>query len=232
MLQFPLGMSTFADLRNDNFLYVDKTEHVYNLITQGRRYFLSRPRRFGKSLLVSTLKETLVGNKPLFEGLWIGKSNYQWPKHGVILLNFSAIGVTNATTLHRGLCKLLQEVADDYKLGLTLDTQSSEDALRSLVRALHAKFDRVAILVDEYDSPILKHLENPAQAKEICDAIRSFFSAVKGLDEYIKFVFITGVSSFEKTNTLSDLDLAIITSDQNGLLYKEFDITYASREIL
>jgi len=212
MLQFPLGMSTFADLRNDGYVYVDKTENIHKLITQGRRYFLSRPRRFGKSLLVSTLKEVLVSNKPLFKDLWIEKSNYQWPKHGVILLNFSAIGVTNAATLHRGLCKLLQEIADDYKLELTLDTQSSEDALRSLVRALHAKFDRVAILVDEYDSPILKHLENTPQAKEICDAIRSFFTAVKGLDEYIKFTFITGVSSFAKAGIFSGLNnLEIIT---------------------
>src|ERR1700756_5286208 len=84
-----LDISTFSELRRSNYVYVDKTEHVYNLITGGRRYFLSRPRRFGKSLLLSTLKETLEGNKELFDGLWIAQSDYLWKKHAVISLDFS-----------------------------------------------------------------------------------------------------------------------------------------------
>src|SRR5579871_6631803 len=93
--RLPLGRSAFSAIRQDDCLYVDKTEHAYNLITQGYRYFLSRPRRFGKSLLVSTLQEILEANKPLFKDLWIEKSDYRWHKHGVIMLDLSAIMFTN-----------------------------------------------------------------------------------------------------------------------------------------
>src|SRR6266481_9279210 len=94
--KLPLGISTFSKIRNDGYLYVDKTEHAYNLITQGERYFLSRPRRFGKSLLVSTLEEILAGNKSLFKDLWIEKSDYTWQPHGIISLSLSGLGINDA----------------------------------------------------------------------------------------------------------------------------------------
>ena len=102
--QLPLGISTFSSIRNDNYLYVDKTEDAYNLITQGRRYFLSRPRRFGKSLLVSTLEEILSGNKSLFKDLWIEKSDYKWQPHGVILLDFSKLAVEDIGVFKKNYC--------------------------------------------------------------------------------------------------------------------------------
>ena len=151
ILRLPLGISTFARIRNDNLLYVDKTEHAYNLIRGGYRYFLARPRRFGKSLFVSTLKETLQGNKKLFNGLWISKSDYKWEKHGVIALDFSSIEITSADDFRFGVCRLLQDICDDYSLGITLDRDKPDIALRTIVRALYEKFGHVAILVDEYD---------------------------------------------------------------------------------
>jgi len=96
-----LDIQTFRELRESNYLYVDKTEYAYNLITGGRRFFLARPRRFGKSLFTSTLDEILQGHKELFEELWISNSDYQWQKHGVIALDFSALGITNLETFQQ-----------------------------------------------------------------------------------------------------------------------------------
>src|SRR5579872_3380005 len=126
--RLPLGFSTFSTIRNEGYLYVDKTEYAYNLITQGGRYYMSRPRRFGKSLLVSTLKEILESNKPLFKDLWIEKSDYPWHKHGILVLDFSAIKATSPDILSRGICTLLQNIANDYALELTLDIENAEDA--------------------------------------------------------------------------------------------------------
>src|SRR6266481_4920670 len=101
--KLPLGISTFSKIRNDGYLYVDKTEHAYNLITQGERYFLSRPRRFGKSLLVSTLEEILAGNKSLFKDLWIEKSDYDWQPYVVIVLDFSELSIKDIDTFENEL---------------------------------------------------------------------------------------------------------------------------------
>ena len=121
--RLPLGLSTFSKIRSEGCLYVDKTEHAYGLITQGYRYFLSRPRRFGKSLLVSTLQEILEANKPLFKDLWIENSDYRWNKHGVITLDFSRIEASSINDLRIRLCELLQQVANSYQLELMLNTE-------------------------------------------------------------------------------------------------------------
>src|SRR4029077_3240375 len=108
MLQrLPLDINTFRELRESKYLYVDKTKYAYDLITGGRRFFLSRPRRFGKSLLISTLKEILSGNKDLFDGLWISKSDYQWKQYGVISLDFSTLDIDSIEGLKRSLCRAL-----------------------------------------------------------------------------------------------------------------------------
>src|SRR5271167_5004806 len=106
--KLPLDLSTFSILRTDQYLYVDKTKHAYNLITGGRRYFLSRPRRFGKSLFVSTLKEILDGNRALFDGLLIADTDYHWEKYGVIELDLSSLGIDSPETLKSGLCFALK----------------------------------------------------------------------------------------------------------------------------
>jgi len=231
--RLPLGRSSFSAIRTAGYLYVDKTEYAYNLITQGDRYFLSRPRRFGKSLLVSTLQEILEANKPLFKDLWIEKSDYHWHKHGVITLDFSKIEASSVHDLRIRLCELLQIVANNYQLELTLDPQKPATALETLVQALHNKFQHVAVLIDEYDNPILQVLNDLNQAHEIVNSMRSFFATIKSLDKYINFVFITGVSSFAKAGIFSGMNnLKTITLDKQyaticGYIDQEIDHYFA-----
>ncbi len=217
LTKLPLGLSTFAKIRNSGLVYVDKTEHAYRLITEGStRYFLARPRRFGKSLFVDTLREIFSGNKSLFDGLFISKSEYKWYKYGVIALDFSSIEVLTADDFRVGACELLQYIADDYDLNITLNERRPDSALRALVRALYAKFGRVAILIDEYDSPILQALYNSTigDAKAVRNSEKAFFSVIKSMDSRIDFVFITGVSSFAKAGVFSGMNnLDILTLD-------------------
>src|SRR5262245_61391642 len=182
MQRLPLGIHTFSILRRDNCVYVDKTEHAYNLITRGYRYFLSRPRRFGKSLFVSTLHEILSGNKSLFEDLWIGQSDYHWKEHGVIKLDFSGVAGTDVEGFNKALNHTLIRIANEYEI--SIDNMNNQPALTldNLVYALHKCFGHVAILVDEYDSPILRALHDQDRARAIRSAIQQFFTAIKSLD--------------------------------------------------
>lgn len=230
MLQkLPLDINTFRRLRTSEFLYVDKTKYAYDLITGGHRYFLSRPRRFGKSLFVSMLQEVLLGERDLFNGLWIAGSDYSWKKHGVITLDLSALGIKSKETFEEGICQALIEVVSAYKLNITTDFKSPELALRAVVLALYAQYGAVAVLVDEYDNPILNILHDPDKARSIRDALKHFFATIKGLDAYINFVFITGVSSFTRAGLFSGINnLQIITLDDtfSGICgYTELEVS-------
>jgi len=210
--KLPLDIQTFRELRESNYLYVDKTEYAYNLITGGRRFFLSRPRRFGKSLFVSTLHEILSGNKELFTDLWIGRSNYEWKKHPVISLSLSSLDIKSIDLFEKSLCNALQKIAEQYSITSLNFDRTPKSLFMDLIEALHKKFGKVAILVDEYDYPILRSLDNEAYAIEIRDALRDFFIIIKDLDASIAFVFITGVSSFAKAGIFSGLNnLQILT---------------------
>jgi len=213
--RLPLGISTFSKIRNDGYLYVDKTEHAYNLITRGERYFLSRPRRFGKSLLVSTLEEILVGNRSLFKDLWIEKSDYAWQPHGVIALDFSKLDTENIDIFKSELFLALSRIARNYKFTEIMHATSPGAILEDLVIELHNRFGKVAILIDEYDSPILKMLDDQEKAKGIRDFCHHFFMVIKSLDKYFKFTFITGVSSFSKAGIFSGLNnLKVMTLNE------------------
>ena len=206
MLKLPLDISSFEQMRLLGYLYVDKTEYAYNLITGGRRFFLARPRRFGKSLFVSTLKTLLEGNRNLCKGLWVDTSDFAWKPYGVIVLDFSGIGIHDVPSFNKGISFKLQKIADAHKLPIILNTADPELALQDLVIALREKFGAVAILIDEYDNPILHTLHKTDLALEIRDATRRFFSAIKGLDTEIDFVFITGISSFSKAGVFSGMN--------------------------
>lgn len=206
MQKLPLDISSFAEMRKLNYVYVDKTKYAYDLITGGRRFFLARPRRFGKSLFVSMLKEVLQGNKDAFDGLWIANSDYAWEPHGVIVLDFSGLGIYDVASFNKGVCLELQRIADNYKLSLTLDNISPESAIKDLVIGLYKKFGSVSILVDEYDNTILHSLHNIENALAIRDVVRRFFATIKSLDEKINFVFITGISSFAKAGLFSGMN--------------------------
>lgn len=150
MKKLPLGLNTFSKLRELNCLYVDKTEFAYNLITNGWRYFLSRPRRFGKSLFVSTLKEILTGNKKLFDDLWIGKSDYEWQEHGVISLSLSSLDIKNIDLFEKSLCDALQKIAEQYSIDSINFDHRPQSLFINLIEALYKKFGKVAILIDEW----------------------------------------------------------------------------------
>ncbi len=214
MKRLPVDISTFAELQELNYLYVDKTEYMYNLITGGRRYFLSRPRRFGKSLLISTFKEILLGNKTLFNDLWIGSSDYDWKEYGIINLDFSRIELHSSDVLDNTLKFYLNKIAKNYNIEPFDNKLSTSLILETLVTNLFQKYGRVAILIDEYDAPILKTLKDKELAETIRNTIQQFFTTIKSLDAYVQFVFITGVSSFAKAGLFSGINnLQIITLD-------------------
>lgn len=182
----------------------------------GRCFFLSRPRRFGKSLLVSTLHEALAGNRDLFDNLWIGSSDYQWQPHGIINLDLSALDISSVEVLPNGLFDRLAEIAAHYQLDINFERVTPGLDLRKLVLALHKHFGRVAILIDEYNSPVLRHLHDQTEAKAIRNALHGFFSVIKGLGDYVNFLFITGISAFSKAGIFSGMnDLRIISLQES-----------------
>ena len=205
MQDLPFSLQSFSRLKELHCLYVDKTKYAYDLIVQQQSFFLARPRRFGKSLFVSTLEEILKGNRELFEGLFIEKSSYTWPVYGVIHLDFGPINSTCAATVQTSLCKTLTRIARQYSLPLKLDVLDPNQALIELVDALYDKYKKVAILIDEYDHPILQVLEDP-QVTQVQAVLQSFFTTVKSLNKQVHFLFITGVSMFSKAGVFSGMN--------------------------
>ncbi|MFO7735183.1 MAG: AAA family ATPase, partial [bacterium] len=228
----PIGIQNFSKLRKGNYLYVDKTEVLYRLITEGSYYFISRPRRFGKSMMISTLAEIFEGNRNLFEGLYI-HDKIQWKEHPVIRIDFSRtkfkdIGVRAA------LVKILVANAEKYGIPLrdeqTLLKEGAGNILGELIEKMHDKTgEKVALLVDEYDKPIIDYLHETDTAVEHRDILRDFYGVIKPMDPYLEFVILTGVSKFSKVSIFSELNnLHDITRSRNfgdiaGLTKKEID---------
>ena len=226
--QLPIGLSTLEEIINSDLLYIDKTEIVHRLITTNRRCFFSRPRRFGKSLLVSTLKEIFKGNKALFKNVWIGQENrYDWVERSVIHLDFSKINVTTVQSFEKSLNWTLNKLGRDHGIDLT-EAPSADDKINELISVLGLKA-KVSVLIDEYDRPLLKHLGDDETTTTIRDMLSSFYATIKGLDEYIHFTFVTGVTKFAKTslfsgpNNLQDISLREEFSALCG--YTETEIT-------
>lgn len=204
MKKLPIGIQTFSKLLKEDCVYVDKTALIYQLITQGSSYFLARPRRFGKSLLVSTIAEIFLGNKELFEGLAISTLPYDWKKHPVVMISFSDISYTSPEILENGIKIYLQDIAKHYELNLRTDLVPGE-MLRDLIKKLSQQ-NSVILLIDEYDYPILQHITNTIVAEKMRDILKSLYAVIKGLDPYLRFVFLTGVSKFSKTSLFSGLN--------------------------
>ena len=221
----PVGLSTLRDLIEGGFLYVDKTRWIYELVRYHKGiYFLSRPRRFGKSLLISTLSEIFRGNRDLFQGLWLYDSPYDWKEHPVIHLDFSQYTAENAEQLKSIIKGYLQDVAFDH--GITLREDGYQQQFGNLIRQLAAR-QRVVILIDEYDKPILDQLDHLEEAQRVRDVLKAFYTVIKSLDRYIRFVFLTGVSKFSKVgvfsglNNLNDLTMIPRFSAMVGLTEEE-----------
>lgn len=202
--KLPIGIQDFEALRKGNFLYIDKTEIIYQLITQGRVYFLSRPRRFGKSLLLSTLASAFLGKRELFKDLWIEKSDYKWEIHPVIRLDMSTIPNHSPEELEKYLLRQLVKIAKYYNCELDTSVKASI-ALSELMSSL-AQLNKVVVLIDEYDKPILDQIHNMDVAKQNRELLKNFYGILKSQDHNLRFVFLTGVTKFSKVSVFSGLN--------------------------
>jgi Protein of unknown function (DUF1703)./Predicted AAA-ATPase. len=214
MKKLPIGISTLADFITDGYVYVDKTPHVQMLTERGKYYFLSRPRRFGKSLLVDTLHQLFAGNEPLFRGLHI-HPHWDWAvQYPVISISFGSGQLQNRAELERRFRHILRVNQEDLGIECA-DHEDVAGCFSDLIRAAKAKYGRsVVVLVDEYDKPILDNITKPDIAAEMRDGLRNLYSVIKDNDASIRFAFLTGVSKFSKVSLFSGLNnLEDITLD-------------------
>jgi hypothetical protein len=206
MKKLPIGISDFKELIEGNYIYVDKTQYIYKLINQGKYYFLSRPRRFGKSLLLSTIRYLFQGHKHLFKDLYI---YYKWnwnETYPILRFDLSHLSITNDKEFENQMELLLKEIAKEFKYNYQKKYKANGN-LHLLIKKCYQNYNKkVVILIDEYDKVILDNIENKEKAQKIREKLKSFYSTLKGLDEYIKFVFITGVSKFSKVSLFSGLN--------------------------
>ena len=212
MKKLPIGIQAFEIMRTQDYLYVDKTRHVHQLVDEGMFYFMARPRRFGKSLLVSTLKCLFQGRRELFEGLWIAEhSDWEWKTHPVVVIDFNEIAHETPDNLRLALTAYLRKIAHEFQI--TLDSPLLVSQFRDLINEIYrATGARVAVLIDEYDKPIIDHLGSGEKGLEIAranrDILRTFFGVLKGatVSVALRFVFLTGVSRFSRVSIFSQLN--------------------------
>ena len=225
--KLPIGIQTFAKIREDDHYYVDKTGFIRQLIDEGTHYFLSRPRRFGKSLLLDTLDELFAGNEALFSGLLI-HPHWDWTtRFPVIRFSFGGGVVQCRAELDDKIGEMLQDNAQ--RLGLTLTAPSLAGRFaQSIAQAHAATGQRVVVLVDEYDKPILDNLADRETARAMRDGLRNLYSVIKDNDAHIRFAFLTGVSKFSKVSLFSGLnnlkDITIDTRYSALCGYTETDV--------
>lgn len=212
MKNYPIGIQSFRKIRENDFLYVDKTALIYDIVTKASHYFISRPRRFGKSLLISTLIELFKGNQALFEGLWI-ENKIEWIKYPIIHFDFGRADFKDIG-LEAAILDRINSIASAYELILT--KAGFANRFDELIKRLAAQGKPVVVLVDEYDKPIIDYLDQPEQAKANRDLLKAFYSILKPADDYLRFVFLTGVSKFSQVSIFSDLNnLNDLTLDPN-----------------
>ncbi len=203
--KYPIGIQDFGELITGNYVYIDKTKHILELIESNKYYFLSRPRRFGKSLIISTLEHLFFGEKELFKRLYI-EDKWDWRvKYPVIKISFNNIG-ENDLGLTLAIKRELERIYNLYEIPFEDDVNSI--LLKKLILLLFEKFGfQVVLLIDEYDKPIVDHLsKNIDRAVENRDDLKNLFSVLKDSDPYLKMIFITGISRFSKVSIFSDLN--------------------------
>ncbi|MDR0895633.1 MAG: ATP-binding protein [Prevotellaceae bacterium] len=203
--KMPIGIQDFEKLRTNGYLYVDKTAYIYRLISRGKPYFLSRPRRFGKSLLLSTLKAYFQGKKELFDGLAIAGLEKDWIEYPVIHLDMSIGSYTSVEKLLDVLVGKLKPY--EQEIGYTHTTSDLPSRFQELIMQTAAKAGRrVVVLIDEYDAPLLDTLDNIDLHDEIHKHLADFYLTLKGSDAYLQFIFLTGVTKFAQLNVFSKLN--------------------------
>ena len=205
IMLYPIGIQNFEKIREGEYVYVDKTATLYQLVTTGTYYFLSRPRRFGKSLLVSTLEAYFQGRKDLFNGLAIENLEKDWQEYPVLHLDLNTEKYDSAEVLYEKLSGTLELWEDEY--GRREAERSLPMRFEGIIRRAKEKTGRnVVILVDEYDKPMLQAIGNEELQKEYRNTLKSFYGALKSCDGYIKFALLTGVTKFGKVSVFSDLN--------------------------
>ena len=230
--RLPIGIQNFREIREQNCYYVDKTAYIWQLLNEGKHYFLSRPRRFGKSLFLDTLKELFEGSVSLFEGLYI-HDHWDWQvRYPVLRLSFGSGNFSEPGILHREVMAQLDAIEAATGVESHYDTASVR--FRHIIQMLHSQAgQRVAILIDEYDKPILDTLEIPDIARANRDFLRGLYATIKDCDAHVRFTFLTGVSKFSKVRLFSGLNnLTDITIDPHysaicGYTEEDLDTVFA-----
>ena len=237
MKKISTSISTFRNIIEGGYVYVDKTKYIYELVKQPfGQFFFSRPRRFGKSLTVSTLEAVFSGDRELFKDCYIYNTDYLWEEYPIIHIDFGRIDSSTVSVLEESLALLLKGIADKYEVSITGSTPAL--LFGELIKALYGKYSKgVVILVDEYDRPITNNLEDGKGVKQISRTMEAFYQMIKGYEAMERFVFITGitrlsqVSLFSKLNNLVDISRNTRFSDAMG--YNEEELkTYFNEYIV
>ena len=205
-MKYPIGIQTFEDIRTEGYAYVDKTALAYKLVSEGKYYFLSRPRRFGKSLLLSTLKAYFQGKKELFDGLAMAGLEKEWKNYPVLHFDFNTGKYTDSAALEEKIVHHLEKWEPLYGVK-PKESQSLSTRFENVItRAYEQTGQKVVILVDEYDKPLLESINNPELQEDYRKTLKSVYGVVKTLDSCIQFAFFTGVTKFSKVSIFSDLN--------------------------
>ena len=203
--RYPLGIQTFEKIINENMLYVDKTELIYKLVQSYSYVFLSRPRRFGKSLLVSTLASYFRGEKELFKGLAMERLETDWKKYPVIHLSLASVKEIEIEKIRDSLGYRLREI--EYQFGLERKSNGLGDRLKDIIQHCYNKYgEKVVVILDEYDAPLLNVLHDEEKLGEVRQLMRTLYSPLKDCDPYLRFVFITGISKFSQLSIFSEIN--------------------------
>ena len=205
--EYPIGVQSFEKIITGNYLYIDKTEYVHSLVKTGVYYFLSRPRRFGKSLLISTLEAYFLGKRELFKGLAIDRyDDLDWQEHPVFHLD---LNVQNYADSDESLEQVLNDNLCEWEKKYNIKPESTSLSIRFkrvIIAAYEQTGRQVAILIDEYDRPMLQNLHNERRQDFFRNTLKGFFGVLKSCDDYIKFAFLTGITKFSKVSVFSDLN--------------------------
>lgn len=238
----PIGGQNFQDLREKGFVYVDKTRYVFQLVSTNKLYFLSRPRRFGKSLLLSTLDTYFSGKQELFKGLYLEQAELEfaarekreaWQQYPVLYLDLNAERYAQPHDLENALNTHL--VRWEQRYGKEASEATFSSRFMGVIRRAYEQTDRqVVVLIDEYDKPLLDTINKPELNDTYRDILRAFFSVIKSSDRYLRFAFLTGVTRFSKVsvfsglNNLRDISLLADFAEICGITSREFEMNFAT----
>ena len=217
-MKYPIGIQNFEKIRREGYAYVDKTALMYKMVSEGSYYFLSRPRRFGKSLMVSTLVAFFSGKQELFDGLYAGTVDWEWKEYPILHLDLNVKKYETKEDLDKILNRHLEQWEQRYDS--PYGDRDLEERFLHVVELAHQKTNvPVVILVDEYDKPLLQAIGNEALQTEYRNTLKAFYSVLKSCDAHIKFAFLTGVTKFGKVSVFSDLnnlkDITMLPSYSN-----------------